>query len=51
MLALAIVLLVVWVLCVLVFKITVFAVHILLILGIVALVMHFVRKGRSTTTT
>jgi Flp pilus assembly protein TadB len=49
MLGLAIVLLVLWVLCVLVFKIAVFAVHILLILGVIALVMHFVRKGRRTT--
>jgi hypothetical protein len=49
MLGLAIVLLVIWVLCVVVFKIAVFAVHILLILGVIALVMHFVRKGRRTT--
>ncbi len=49
MLALAIILLIVWVLCVVVFKIAVFAVHILLILGVIALVMHFMRKGRQTT--
>ena len=49
MLGLAHVLLVFWILCVLVFKIVVFAVHILLILGIIALVMHFVRKGSRTT--
>lgn len=48
MLGLALVLLVVWVLCVVVFKIAVFAVHILLILGIIALVMHFVRRGTRT---
>ncbi|NUO40012.1 MAG: hypothetical protein HOQ17_01580 [Gemmatimonadaceae bacterium] len=50
MLGLALILFVVWVLCVLVFKIAVFAVHILLILGVIALVMHFVRKSRTTTT-
>jgi hypothetical protein len=49
MLALALVLLVAWLLCVLVFNIAVFAVHILLILGVIALVMHFVRKGTRTT--
>ena len=47
MIGLAILLLVVWVLCVLVFKIAFFAVHILLILGVIALVMHFVRKSRT----
>ena len=49
MLGLALVLLIVWILCVVVFKIAVFAVHILLILGVIALVMHFVRKGTRTT--
>ena len=48
MLGLALILLVVWLLCVLVFKIAVFAVHVLLILGVIALVMHFVRKGSRT---
>jgi hypothetical protein len=49
MLGLAIILFVAWILCVLVFKIAVFAVHILLILGVIALVMHFVRKGDRTS--
>jgi hypothetical protein len=49
MLALAIVLFVVWALCVLVFKVAAAFVHILLILGVIALVMHFVRGGRRTT--
>jgi hypothetical protein len=49
MLGLAIVLFIVWALCVLVFKIAAFFVHILLILGVIALVMHFVRGGRRTT--
>ena len=48
MLGLAILLFIVWALCVLVFKIAAFFVHILLILGVIALVMHFVR-GRRTT--
>jgi hypothetical protein len=48
MLGLAIILLIVWFLCVVVFKIAVFAVHILLILGVIALVMHFLRKGNRT---
>ena len=47
MLGLAIILLIAWALCVFVFKIVVFFVHLLLIIGLVALVMHFVR-GRKT---
>lgn len=47
MLGLAIILFIIWALCVLVFKITVFFVHVVLILGVIALVMHFVR-GRRT---
>lgn len=47
MLGLAIILFILWALCVLVFKITAFVVHIVLILGVIALVMHFVR-GRRT---
>jgi hypothetical protein len=47
MLGLAIILFIIWALCVLVFKIAAFVVHILLILGVIALVMHFVR-GRRT---
>jgi len=47
MLGLAIILFIIWALCVLVFKIAAFFVHILLLLGVIALVMHFVR-GRRT---
>ncbi len=47
MLGLAIILLIAWALCVFVFKLAVFFVHLLLIIGLVALVMHFVR-GRKT---
>jgi hypothetical protein len=49
MLALAIVLLIVWALGFLVFKVTAFFIHILLILAVIALVMHFVRGGRRET--
>jgi hypothetical protein len=48
MLGLAIVLFIAWALCVLVFKVTVFFVHLLLIIAVIALVMNFVR-GRRTT--
>jgi hypothetical protein len=48
MLGLAIILFIVWALCVFVFKLVGFYVHILLILGVIALVMYFVR-GRQTT--
>jgi hypothetical protein len=48
MLGLAIILIIAWALCVFAFKIAAFFVHILLILGVIALVMHFVR-GRRTT--
>lgn len=49
MLGLAIVLFIVWALCVLVFKVVAFFVHVLLVVGVIALVMHFVR-GRNRTT-
>jgi hypothetical protein len=48
MLTLAIILFVVWVLCVLAFKITVAAVHLLVVLAVIALVLHFVRKARAS---
>jgi hypothetical protein len=47
MLGLAIILIIAWALCVFVFKLAVFFVHLLLILGLIALVMHFVRRGKS----
>ena len=49
MLGLAIILFIVWALCVLVFKVAAFFIHVLLILGAIALVMLFVRGGRRTT--
>jgi Flp pilus assembly protein TadB len=49
LLTLAIVLFVVWALCVLVFHVAFALVHLLIILGVIALVMHFVRGARRTT--
>ena len=49
MLALAVILLVVWALGFLVFKVAAFFIHVLLIIAVVALVMHFVRGSRRTT--
>ena len=49
MLALAVILLVVWALGFLVFKVAAFFIHVLLIIAVIALVMHFVRGGRRTT--
>jgi hypothetical protein len=48
MLALAIIVFIVWALCVFAFKIAGLFVHILLILAVIALVMHFVRGRRAT---
>ena len=48
-LGLALVLFVVWVLCLLVFKLTMAAIHILLIIAVIAFIVHFVR-GRSAPT-
>ena len=47
MLALAIILFVVWALCVLAFHITVAVIHLLVILAVIAFVLHFVRKART----
>jgi hypothetical protein len=49
LLTLAIVLFVVWALCVLVFHVAFALVHLLIVLGVIALVMHFVRGARRTT--
>lgn len=49
MLSLAIILLVVWVLGFLVFKVAALFIHVLLLIALIALVMHFVRKARRTT--
>jgi hypothetical protein len=46
MLALAIILFVIWALCVLAFHITVAAVHLLVVLAVIAVVFHFVRRAR-----
>ena len=48
LLTLGIILFVVWALCVLAFKITFAFVHLLVILAIIAVVVHFVRKARAT---
>jgi len=48
-LGLALALLVIWVLCVLAFKITFGAIHILVVIAIIAFIVHFVRGRRSAT--
>ena len=45
MLGLALILLVVWALGFLVFKVAAFFIHVLIILAVIAFVMHFVRRG------
>jgi hypothetical protein len=47
MFALAIVLFVIWALCVLAFHITVAAIHLLVVLAVLAVVFHFVKKART----
>jgi hypothetical protein len=47
MLALAVILFVVWALCVLAFHITVAVIHLLVVLAVIAVVLHFVRKARA----
>lgn len=49
-LGIAVVLLIIWILCLLVFKVTAAAVHLLVIIAVIAFIVHFVR-GRSTPTT
>jgi hypothetical protein len=48
-LGLALVLFVIWILCLLVFKITMAAIHLLIIIAVIAFIVHFVR-GRSAPT-
>jgi hypothetical protein len=48
LLTLAIILFVVWALCVLAFKITFAVVHLLVILAVIAVVLHFYRKARAS---
>jgi hypothetical protein len=48
LLTLAIILFVLWVLCVVAFKITFAVVHLLVILAVIAIVLHFVRKARTS---
>ena len=48
-LTIAVVLFVVWILCLLLFKITAGAIHILVVIAIIAFIVHFVR-GRKTPT-
>ena len=45
-LGLALVLFVIWVLCLLVFKVTFAAIHLLVIIAVIAFIVHFVR-GRA----
>jgi hypothetical protein len=47
MLALAVILFVVWALCVLAFHITVAVIHLLVVLAVIAVVLHFVRRARA----
>jgi hypothetical protein len=47
MLALAIILFVIWAACVVAFHITVAAIHLLVVLAVIALVVHFVRRTRT----
>lgn len=49
LMTLAIVLLIVWALCVLAFKVTVGIIHLLIVLAVIAFVMHFLR-GRNRVT-
>jgi hypothetical protein len=44
LLAIGIVLAVIWLLCLVAFKVTVAAVHILVVLAVIALIAHFVRR-------
>ena len=48
MLALAIILFVIWALCVLVFHVVGAVVHLLVVLAVIAAIVHFVRKARQT---
>ncbi|HEY2853304.1 MAG TPA: lmo0937 family membrane protein [Gemmatimonadaceae bacterium] len=50
LLGIAVVLFIIWILCLLVFKITGAAVHIIVIVAVIAFIVHFIR-GRSTPTT
>ena len=47
MIALAIILFVIWALCVLAFHITVAVIHLLVVLAVIAVVLHFVRRART----
>ena len=48
-LTIALVLFVIWVLCLLVFKVTAGAIHLIVALAVIAFIVHFVR-GRQTPT-
>jgi hypothetical protein len=48
-LTIALVLFVIWVLCLLVFKITAGAIHLIVVIAVIAFIVHFVR-GRQTPT-
>jgi hypothetical protein len=44
---LALVLFIIWVLCLLVFKVTMGAIHLLIVIAIVAFIVHFIRGRRA----
>lgn len=48
-LGLALVLFLIWVLCVLVFKIAAGAIHLIVIVAVIAFIVHFVRGRRAPT--
>jgi len=48
-LTIALVLFVIWVLCLLVFKVTAGAVHLIVAIAVIALIVHFVRGRRTPT--
>jgi hypothetical protein len=48
-LGIALVLFLIWILCLLVFKVTMVGIHLLVVIAVIAFIVHFVR-GRSTPT-
>jgi hypothetical protein len=50
MLALAVILFIMWALGFLVFKVAAFFIHVLLIIAVIAVVMHFMRKAKGAAT-
>jgi hypothetical protein len=48
MLIIALFLIVAWILCVVLFKITVMLVHLLVIFAVIAVIVHYYRKAKNT---